>query len=241
LAQRARGFRRWRAEQEQETVLILKLTMVPLALLLLGIAERLHGPRVAGWLSGFPVVAAPLLLFVTLDQGERFGSAAARGAYFGLLPWLAFTMSYAYVARRWGFTSRFGAWLDPVADKLLMLFCLTALYGVGATPVWLLALVVARDAAIATGWLLINYLSLPQRSEPLLIGKISTVVQVLYILSMLLLLALDIEAPGLAGAAAWITGLVTVMSGAAYAGGFLRGALMQKNPVQKPPAEKNPP
>lgn len=95
-------------------MLILKLTMVPLALLLLGIAERLHGPRVAGWLSGFPVVAAPLLLFVTLDQGERFGSAAALGAYFGLLPWLAFTMSYAYVARRWGWLASavcgFSAW-----------------------------------------------------------------------------------------------------------------------------------
>jgi cardiolipin synthase len=115
-----------------------------------------------------------------------------------------------------------------VADKLLMLFCLTALYAVGATPVWLLALVVARDAAIAAGWLLINTLALPQRSEPLLIGKISTVVQVLYILLMLLLLALEIETPGVAGAAAWVTGLVTVMSAAAYAGAFLRGAVSEK-------------
>ena len=95
---------------------------------------------------------------------------------------------------------------------------------------------VARDAAIAAGWLLINYLALPQRSEPLLIGKISTVVQVLYILSMLLLLALEIASPSLAGAAAWIAGLFTIMSAAAYAGAFLRGALTQKNS-----AEKNPP
>ncbi len=190
--------------------------------------------QIPNMLSALRLLAAPLAAWLILNDHDTAALIvfAFAGASDGL---------DGYVARRWGFTSRFGAWLDPVADKLLMLFCLTALYGVGATPVWLLALVVARDAAIATGWLLINYLSLPQRSEPLLIGKISTVVQVLYILSMLLLLALDIEAPGLAGAAAWITGLVTVMSGAAYAGGFLRGALMQKNPVQKPPAEKNPP
>jgi len=190
--------------------------------------------QIPNMLSALRLLAAPLAAWLILNDHDTAALVvfAFAGASDGL---------DGYVARRWGFTSRFGAWLDPVADKLLMLFCLTALYGVGATPVWLLALVVARDAAIATGWLLINYLSLPQRSEPLLIGKISTVVQVLYILSMLLLLALDIEAPGLAGAAAWITGLVTVMSGAAYAGGFLRGALMQKNPVQKPPAEKNPP
>ena len=190
--------------------------------------------QIPNMLSALRLLAAPLAAWLILNDHDTAALIvfAFAGASDGL---------DGYVARRWGFTSRFGAWLDPVADKLLMLFCLTALYGVGATPVWLLALVVARDAAIATGWLLINYLSLPQRSEPLLIGKISTVVQVLYILSMLLLLALEIEAPGLAGAAAWITGLVTVMSGAAYAGGFLRGALMQKNPVQKPPAEKNPP
>ena len=190
--------------------------------------------HIPNMLSGLRLLAAPLAAWLILNERDTAALIvfALAGASDGL---------DGYVARRWGFMSRFGAWLDPVADKLLMLFSLTALYMVGATPVWLLALVVARDAAIATGWLLINYLSLPQRSEPLLIGKISTVVQVLYILSMLLLLALDIEAPGLAGAAAWITGLVTVMSGAAYAGGFLRGALMQKNPVQKPPAEKNPP
>lgn len=190
--------------------------------------------QIPNMLSALRLLAAPLAAWLILNDHDTAALIvfAFAGASDGL---------DGYVARRWGFTSRFGAWLDPVADKLLMLFCLTALYGVGATPVWLLALVVARDAAIAAGWLLISYLSLPQRSEPLLIGKISTVVQVLYILSMLLLLALDIEAPGLAGAAAWITGLVTVMSGAAYAGGFLRGALMQKNPVQKPPAEKNPP
>ncbi len=82
-------------------MLILKLTIVPLALLALGIIERLHGPRVAGWLSGFPVVAMPLLLFISLEHGAAFGSAAALGAWFGLVPWLAFTMTYAFCARRW--------------------------------------------------------------------------------------------------------------------------------------------
>lgn len=80
-------------------MLILKLIIVPLALLALGIMERLHGPRVAGWLSGFPVVGGPLLVFITLDHGPGFGAAAALGAYFGLVPWLAFTMTYAWCAR----------------------------------------------------------------------------------------------------------------------------------------------
>jgi hypothetical protein len=81
-------------------LLILKLTIVPLGLLLFGIVERLHGPRVAGWLAGFPIVGGPLLVFITLDHGIAFGSQAALGAYFGLVPWLAFTMTYAFCARR---------------------------------------------------------------------------------------------------------------------------------------------
>jgi hypothetical protein len=80
-------------------LLILKLTIVPLALLALGIVERLHGPRVAGWLSGFPVVGGPILVFITLDHGAAFGSAASLGAYFGLVPWLAFVVTYTWCVR----------------------------------------------------------------------------------------------------------------------------------------------
>jgi cardiolipin synthase len=179
--------------------------------------------HIPNMLSALRLLAAPLAAWLILSHHDTASLIvfAAAGASDGL---------DGYVARRWGVTSRFGAWLDPVADKLLMLFCLTALYIVGATPVWLLALVVARDAAIAAGWLLINTLSLPMRREPLLIGKISTVVQVVYILAMLLLLALEIDAPGLGNVAAWITGLVTVMSASAYAAIFLRGVLIKKPP-----------
>jgi hypothetical protein len=54
------------------------------------------------------------------------------------------------------------------------------------------------------------------------------VVQVLYILITILLLALDVEAPGISSIAAWITGLVTISSAAAYAGTFLRGVVAEK-------------
>jgi hypothetical protein len=95
-------------------LLILKLTIVPLALLLFGIVERLHGPRVAGWLAGFPIVGGPVLVFMTMDHGAAFGSAAALGAYFGLIPWLAFTTTYARWTIRWGWfgctIAGFAAW-----------------------------------------------------------------------------------------------------------------------------------
>src|SRR5471032_2457014 len=85
-----------------------------------------------------------------------------------------------FIARRWGVTSSFGAWLDPAADKLLMLLCLVALLAIGVTPFWLVALVVARDAGIVGGWLVIKLLGLPVTASPLFLGKASTVMQVLY-------------------------------------------------------------
>src|SRR5262249_4020656 len=95
-------------------LLILKLTIVPLALLVFGIVERLHGPRVAGWLAGFPIVGGPLLLFVTLDHGVAFGSQAALGAYLGLVPCLGFSMICAFCSRRlnwfWCGVIGFGFW-----------------------------------------------------------------------------------------------------------------------------------
>jgi hypothetical protein len=59
----------------------------------------------------------------------------------------------------------------------------------------------------------------------LLIGKLSTVAQLLYVLGSLLLLAFETQAPRLEQAGAWITALATVLSAAAYGATFFRGIL----------------
>jgi len=167
-------------------------------------------------LSALRLLAAPFAAWLILDGHDIAAvvTFAAAGASDGL---------DGFIARRWGVTSAFGAWLDPIADKLLMLFCFTALYYVSVTPFWLLVLVVARDLAIVFGWLLIKLMSLPAPTAPLPIGKLSTVVQILYIFTMLLLLSFDVYAPRLVEAAAWGCGLFVIVSAAAYAGIFLRG------------------
>ena len=165
-------------------------------------------------MSALRLLAAPLAAWLILNGHDIaslvvFAAASSSDAADG------------YVARRWGVTSGVGFWLDPVADKLLMLFCFTALYNVHVTPLWLLMLVVMRDATIIAGYFLMRAAHLPPLKAPLKIGKASTVVQVLYIFAMLLMLAFDITAP--MPEAAWICGLFTLLSGVAYAGIFLRG------------------
>jgi cardiolipin synthase len=167
-------------------------------------------------LSALRLLAAPLAALLILSSHDTAALLvfAAAGASDGL---------DGFIARRWGVTSDFGAWLDPAADKLLMLLCFAALLVIGVAPLWLVALVVARDLAIAAGWLLIKLLGLPVRAAPLFLGKASTMLQVLYVFTALLLLAFDLDTPRLALAAAWTCGLFTLLSWCAYCGVFLRG------------------
>src|SRR6185437_3552102 len=120
------------------------------------------------------------------------------------------------------FVSRFGAWLDPIADKLLMLLCLLALLAVEAVPAWLVILAVVRDAAIAGGALLAKLLHLPLRVAPLALGKATSAVLVGYVGICLMLLAFDRDAPHLVLAASYTVTVFILLSGAAYIQLFLR-------------------
>jgi len=128
-----------------------------------------------------------------------------------------------FIARHWQAMSRFGAWLDPAADKLLMLATYVALLGVAAAPWWLVALVIGRDLAIASVWLVARLFALPPAFRPLGIGKLSTLLQIAYAGLVLLFLAFDLSAPPLLSAAALLTALLTLLSGGAYLWLFLRG------------------
>jgi cardiolipin synthase len=174
-----------------------------------------HAPNL---LSALRLLAAPAAAWAILEDHDTL--ALAMFAFAGLSD-----LADGFVARRWGFTSPFGAWLDPIADKLLMLLCLVALFRVGAVPFWLVALVIARDALIAAGAVLARMASLPMRIEPLLIGKASTLVQVGYVGFLLLLLAFDLESPRLVAAAGYTVAVFAILSLAAYAQLFLRALL----------------
>jgi cardiolipin synthase len=172
-------------------------------------------------LSALRLLAAPFAAWLILSGHDTASLLvfAAAGLSDGL---------DGFIARRWGFASDFGAWLDPAADKLLMLLCFTALYAVHAVPFWLVVVVVGRDVLFALAWVLIKLLGLGLPTPTLFVGKVSTGVQVIYILTVLLLLALDMDAPRLALALAWACAVFTLLAGAAYAAVMLRGLLTGK-------------
>lgn len=81
-------------------IVSVKIVVVPVLIAAVTLAGRRWGPAVAGWLSGFPIVAGPILFFIAWEQGREFGSAAALGTVLGIPAVLAFNLAYAWCATR---------------------------------------------------------------------------------------------------------------------------------------------
>ena len=161
-------------------------------------------------LSALRLVAAPVAAILILRGIDTL--ALGVFAFAGLSDALD-----GFLAKRFHLTSRFGAWLDPAADKLLMLASFLTLTMVGVVPAWVTYLVIGRDLAIVIGVLLARAFEAPLRIAPLMIGKASTVVQVLYVAFLLALLALNTTLPRTEMAGSYVVGLFTVWSFLAYA------------------------
>ena len=90
-----------------------------------------------------------------------------------------------YLAVRFNWQTRFGALLDPVADKLLVSGMFITLAWQGLLPVWLAAVVILRDLVIFVGALVYHFLIEPVQGEPSRISKLNTALQLLFLLFVL--------------------------------------------------------
>ncbi len=82
-----------------------------------------------------------------------------------------------FLARHFGWRSKLGAYLDPLADKLLLLTLYVAFAGVGLVPIWLVSLIFLRDlwilSMVGYAWFATTIRDFPPRWT----GKASTVAQ----------------------------------------------------------------
>lgn len=90
-----------------------------------------------------------------------------------------------FLARHFGWTSRLGSLLDPMADKLLMTAMYFTLGLMGHLPVWLIALVIGRDIVIVTGALAYRLLVKEITMQHLKISKFNTAAQILLVLVLI--------------------------------------------------------
>jgi cardiolipin synthase len=83
------------------------------------------------------------------------------------------------IARRSGQKTQLGAWLDPMADKLLLMttFILLTLPGLDLSnrlPIWLTVLIITRDVGIVLTVTIVNFAIGPRTFQPSTFGKVAT-------------------------------------------------------------------
>jgi cardiolipin synthase (CMP-forming) len=128
---------------------------------------------------------AALPFFLVCISDGRFGIALAIFVAAGLSDGVD-----GFLARRFDMTSALGAYLDPIADKLLLMtsYLFLAIPTYPATtkvPVWLAVMVLSRDFLLLLVGLLLILTSGKKRFPPSWAGKVTTVIQIVTVLFVL--------------------------------------------------------
>ena len=127
-----------------------------------------------------------------------------------------------YLAKRFNWTSELGKFLDPCADKLLLMTVFIEAAWLGLVPWWITAAAVARDVMIGLGALVFRVWFGPLQGRPAMISKINTGAQLLYLTCVMLHAAVGLPSHEILDALALITLVTIVLSGYHYMASFTR-------------------
>ena len=166
------------------------------------------------------ILAVPILVFLLWPGAKQIGIQPVPldyGFAFILYCLMGITDYFdGYLARAQGTVSKLGVFLDPIADKALLVSVYVTLASIGVLPDWLAILVVFRDLLIVGGVLVLWAVGLPPRIKPIFISKANTAAQILLAALVLLLAGFGFGAPLLLDSMIWLVAATTFASGAAY-------------------------
>lgn len=128
-----------------------------------------------GRLLCIPVVAYTLLADKSFYALVFFSIAAVSDALDG------------FIARYMKSRSALGAYLDPIADKLLFLVTFLILGYLNIIPFWLILLSIYRDVIIVAGVGILKFYKVPVEIKPLFISKLNTFVQSIVVVTFLVI------------------------------------------------------
>ena len=121
-----------------------------------------------------------------------------------------------FLARTFGWKTRLGGILDPIADKLLVATAFITLTLAGFVPMWLLVVVLVRDLVIIGGSLAYQAFVAPFEAAPTGISKITTLLQLGYLLLAMSAAALGVPDQHILGPLAVLVAVAAVLSGILY-------------------------
>ena len=161
------------------------------------------------------LISVPLIV-VMMGQ-ERWGLA--------FLLFLAAGISDAvdgFIARRFNMRSEFGAYLDALADKALLVSIYVTLAVTGALPGWLVILVVSRDLMIISAIMVSRLMERPLAIKPLFVSKLNTGAQIVFAALVLGTKAFTLDTPALDTTGMIVVAALTIVSAAAYLARWMR-------------------
>ena len=122
-----------------------------------------------------------------------------------------------YFARKYGWVTAFGKIIDPLADKLLLLVTTVTLGLLGHFPVMVLFLMIAKDLAVVGGVLVYTALAGFPEVRPILVGKVTTVLQLLLIGYIMITLVASMSVVSMfMSILVWVVVIATILDGCSY-------------------------
>ena len=119
------------------------------------------------------------------------------------------------IARMWNQQTDLGRYLDPLADKLLILSAFVALSALSWLPFWVVLIVVSRDVILTVGTVVMHLTQGGFDVNPSLLGKATTFAQLtLVVLTLMMVTGMDVSR--YFNGTVWLVVVVTVMSGLHY-------------------------
>ncbi len=160
-------------------------------------------------LTVFRLVLTPVIVWLIVsDQlAEAFAGCLIAGVT---------DAADGFLARRFNWQTQLGSFLDPIADKFLLVSLYVTLGVLGHLPAWLAITVVSRDILIVGAVLLSWLMGVPMQMRPLFLSKVNTAAQVAFALLVLAELAFAPSLGAWLAYGAWIVGALTVVTASHY-------------------------
>jgi cardiolipin synthase len=133
--------------------------------------DRGEGLSIPNLITLARILAVPVILWA-ITSGEM------RVAFILFLVAGLSDLIDGFLAKRFGMATELGAYLDPLADKAMIVSIYVALGIVEAIPRWLVILVVSRDIMIVSAVILSWLIDRPVKLKPLTVSKLNTVAQI---------------------------------------------------------------
>jgi cardiolipin synthase len=127
-----------------------------------------------------------------------------------------------FLAKRFGMKTELGAYLDPLADKVLIVSIYVALGITGVIPAWIVILVVSRDFMIVGAILLSWLIDRPVKIRPHMVSKANTAVQIVFACLVLGSHGLGINAEPVLTLVMVLVAVLTLVSVGLYVGDWIR-------------------